>query len=205
LSEKSDTSVSGWQVLALKTAKQAKIAVDEDCLQAVEEFFKSCETADGRTGYQSRGGMLGDATTGVGMLVHQFILERPDSPLVKQGASYLANVAERQWKRPSAASLLGGQSGTFDGNYYTWYNCTLAMFLAGGEDWKRWNDVVRDLVIKRQRTAAKKCFRGSWDPTTNWDDQGGRVYSTALAVLTLEVYYRYQSQRAGIYKDAPTP
>ena len=97
-------------------------------MQGVEEFFKSCEIGDGRTGYMSDGGVLGDATTGVGMLVHQFILERPDSPLVKEGALYLANVAERSWKRPSGSQPLAGHAGSFEGNYYTWYNCTLAMF-----------------------------------------------------------------------------
>ena len=201
--EPSDVSVSGWQVLALKTAKQAKISVSDQCVRKVEVFFKSCELRDGRTGYMRSGESLSDATTGVGMLVHQFILDRPDSPLVKAGASYLADVAERSRTRPSGSRSLAGHAGSFKGSYYAWYNCTLAMFQAGGEPWKRWNDVVRDLVIKRQRQDSKACLRGSWDPDTQWDDQGGRIYSTALAVLILEVYYRYHSERARIYAEAP--
>ena len=48
--------------------------------------------------------------------------------------------------------------------------------------------------------AGQGCRRGSWDPMeNNWDHQGGRVYSTSLAVLTLEVYYRYKSERAKVY------
>jgi len=202
-SEPSDVSVSGWQVLALKTAKQAKISVSDHCVRKIEQFFKSCELGEGRTGYLSNGEVMSDATTGVGMLVHQFILERPDSPLIKEGALYLADVAERSWTWPADSQSVAGHPGSFKGNYYTWYNCTLAMFQAGGEPWKRWNDVVRDLVIKRQRQDSKACLCGSWDPDTQWDDQGGRIYSTALAVLTLEVYYRYHSERARIYAEVP--
>ncbi len=50
-------------------------------------------------------------------------------------------------------------------------------------------------------TKTKGCRRGSWDPTGRWSPQGGRVYSTALAVLTLEVYYRYKSERAKVYPE----
>ena len=68
------------------------------------------------------------------------------------------------------------------------------MFQAGGKAWgdkawKRWNDCVRDTVVSLQKH--KGCERGSWDPTDRWGDRGGRIYSTALAILTLEVYYRY--------------
>ena len=88
------------------------------------------------------------------------------------------------------------------GDYYTFYNGTLAMFQAGGQPWKRWNDVVRDTLVDRQCGEDEGCRRGSWDPTGRWSPEGGRVYSTALAVLTLEVYYRYQSPRAKVYPES---
>ena len=75
------------------------------------------------------------------------------------------------------------------------------MFQAGGQPWKRWNDVVRDTLVDRQCGEDEGCRRGSWDPLGRWSPEGGRVYSTALAVLTLEVYYRYQSQRAKVYPE----
>jgi hypothetical protein len=34
-------------------------------------------------------------------------------------------------------------------------------------------------------------LQGSWDPDPVWGGHGGRVYATAMAALTLEVYYRY--------------
>lgn len=194
----SDTSVSGWQVLALKAAKRARIVeVGHQCVEQVEEFFRRCEVGNsGRTAYMP-GHVLSDATTGVGMLVHQFILEQPDSRLVREAAEYLADEAQRSWKGPAIRRRTFAAANR---DFYTWYNCTLAMFQAGGEPWKRWNDVVRDQIIALQCRDRQRCDLGSWDPQGRWSPQGGRVYSTALAVLTLEVYYRYKSQRAQVYK-----
>jgi Squalene-hopene cyclase C-terminal domain/Prenyltransferase and squalene oxidase repeat len=173
-SEHSDTSVSGWQVLALKTAKNAEIPVEKECVAKIERFFASCEMGhDGRTGYLGQSQMT-DATTGVGMLVHQFLLNSPKSPLVTQAARYLA------------------RRGPGQNDYYLWYNCTLAMFQAGGDEWKRWNAEVRDTLTGLQEHQG--CARGSWPPNDPRGHTGGRIYSTALAVLTLEVYYRFTSQ-----------
>jgi hypothetical protein len=194
----SDASVSGWQVLALKAAKRAGIVeVSQECVENVEKFFHRCELGAGRTGYRP-GQALSDATTGVGMLVHEFILDEPDSPLVREGAKYLAAEAERVAKEPPVRRR---RFAAANGDFYTWYNCTLAMFLAGGETWKRWNNVARDHIISLQHRDAESCAHGSWDPVGRWSPQGGRIYSTALAVLTLEVYYRYTSQRARVYKE----
>jgi hypothetical protein len=65
------------------------------------------------------------------------------------------------------------------------------MFQAGGEPWDRWNPIVRDTIINLQRHDG--CARGSWDHTSKWGGAGGRIYTTALAALTLETYYRYAS------------
>jgi hypothetical protein len=199
----SDVSVSGWQVLALKSARRAGVVeVSEDCIARMKAFFKRCEDkASRRTFYQPGYNLPSDAPTAIGMLVHQFILEEPDSPLVAGGAKYLADEAESSFKhgrRQPKRRLFAAAPG----DYYTFYNGTLAMFQAGGQPWKRWNDVVRDALVDRQCDADEGCRRGSWDPVGRWSPEGGRVYSTALAVLTLEVYYRYQSQNAKVYPES---
>ena len=199
----SDVSVSGWQVLALKAARRAEVSeVSEDCVSRLEGFFRSCEDkASGRTFYQPGHNLPSDAPTAIGMLVHQFILEQPDSPLIVHGAKYLADKAESSLKhgrKPPKKRRFAA----LPGDYYTFYNGTLAMFQAGGQSWKRWNDVVRDSLVDRQCDEDEGCRRGSWDATGQWSPEGGRVYSTALAVLTLEVYYRYQSQLAKVYPES---
>jgi hypothetical protein len=178
-----DTSVTGWQVLALKTAKEAGIPVSEECVAGIRKFFASRETGkDGQTGYDTRHPVT-QATTGVGMLAQQFLLGQPNGPLVRDAAEFLADYAEKHWSDREAQ----GQHRDF----YLWYNCTLAMFQAGGEPWERWNPPVRDTIIRLQRHDG--CARGSWDPSSKWGSPGGRIYTTALAALTLEVYYRYAS------------
>ncbi len=198
----SDVSVSGWQVLAMNAAREAKIAaIGDDCQARMLTFFNRCEDrASGRTFYQPHYNLPSDAPTAIGMLVHQFLLHQPDAPLVAAGANYLAGEAESSFGRGRWKRANRRRPASAPGDYYTFYNGTLAMFQAGGGAWKRWNDVIRDMVIERQCDANEGCRRGSWDPMdNNWDHQGGRVYSTALAVLTLEVYYRYTSERAKVY------
>jgi hypothetical protein len=193
----SDVSVSGWQVLAIKAAKRAGIVeMGHDCIERCTKFFKLCELGSNRTAYQP-GNALSDATTGVGMLMHEFILDDQKGPFVQGGAKYLADEAERNWKSTVVKKKKKLEAGNRD--FYTLYNCTLAMFQAGGDNWKRWNDVVRDQLVAMQETDASLCTYGSWEARGRWSPQGGRIYSTALAVLTLEVYYRYKSQAAGVY------
>jgi hypothetical protein len=79
--------------------------------------------------------------------------------------------------------------------YYFYYN-TLAMFQAGGERWRKWNESMRDLLVKNQRVG-NGCFDGSWDHRPaipgkrSVTENYGRPIQTALACLSLEVYYRY--------------
>jgi hypothetical protein len=178
--ERSDTSISGWAMLALKTAKEAEVKVERTTVLRMTGFFKHlADPLTGRTHYQGVQ-YISDATTGVGMMVDEFINHQPDSELIHLASEYLADQAELRW----------GNGHNDKPDYYLWYNCTLAMFLAGGEPWKRWNDVVRNQVLSLQIRGAD-CNRGSWEPADQWGTEGGRVFSTALAVLTLEVYYRF--------------
>ncbi len=82
-------------------------------------------------------------------------------------------------------------------NFYYWYYATLCMFQMGGNSWKTWNKNIKSALINNQRKGGPldgtlKDVDGSWDPTAGGHvSSGGRVFSTALGALTLEVYYRY--------------
>ena len=90
----------------------------------------------------------------------------------------------------AAAYLLQHESDKGDSNFYYWYYGTLAMYQHGGQPWTRWNARIRDRVVKLQRSTGHPS--GSWDPDESiYGARGGRIYCTALAALTLEVYYRY--------------
>ena len=193
--EPSDCSVSGWVMLALKTAHEAHIKVDQRTISRMSAFFRR-HRLGARTVYKTPREQGTDAITGVGMLVDEFIAHKPHSSLVEGGATFLANKAALPWGELGALA---------QSDYYLWYNCTLAMFQAGGPSWQRWNNSVREHVVGRQ-LHGEACERGSWPPDDQWSDRGGRIYSTALAVLTLEVYYRFQrvgEQPAADEKPAP--
>ncbi|HEV3023300.1 MAG TPA: hypothetical protein VGX76_12570, partial [Pirellulales bacterium] len=183
LNEPSDCSISGWAMLALKSCREAGITVSEPTVSRMVQFFKrQSDPLTGRTHYQTPN-FGTDALTGVGMLVDQFVLHQSSSPLNTLAAPYLADMAEKEW----------GDGNKRNKDYYLWYNCTLAMYQAGGEPWERWNKVVREMVLSLQ-VHGESCDRGSWVPDDQWSVFGGRVYSTALATLTLEVYYRFAKQ-----------
>ena len=80
--------------------------------------------------------------------------------------------------------------------FYHWYYGTLAMFQTGDTYWNKWNAALQKTLLPSQRSGGPKDgspqdVDGSWDPVTYWDATGGRVYSTAMGALCLEVYYRY--------------
>ena len=77
-----------------------------------------------------------------------------------------------------------------DPNLYYWYYGTQVMHHYGGKPWETWNDKMRELLISSQETRGS--YPGSWDPNEfEWGPKGGRIYTTSLAVCTLEVYYRH--------------
>ena len=203
--DESDCSVSGWVMLALKTAREAKLAVSPQTISRMMDFF-AAHYANGRTYYQlPANSWPSDAMTGVGMMAVEFFEHKLDSPIVKESAAYLAGKADaltqplvgpardQMLKQFQALPAAAAIPASFDPsiNYYLWYNCTMAMFQVGGEPWQRWNAAVRDRVTALQ-VQSEGCDRGSWPPNDQYSGRGGRIYSTALAVLTLEVYYRFQ-------------
>ena len=74
-------------------------------------------------------------------------------------------------------------------NYYYWYYGTYAMFQFAGPKWKTWNKAMLSALLPHQRNGG--CEDGSWDGVGEWCAPGGRVYATAINVLTLEIYYRF--------------
>jgi hypothetical protein len=74
--------------------------------------------------------------------------------------------------------------------FYHLYYGTLCMFQIGGEGWKKWNKSLQDALLPSQIAGGDE--DGSWDPKADWlCKYGGRVYSTAMGALCMEVYYRY--------------
>jgi hypothetical protein len=77
-----------------------------------------------------------------------------------------------------------------DMNVYYWYYATQACHHMDGEDWNRWNEMLREKVPAAQIKTGSN--RGSWNPSADrWGAHGGRLYVTCLSVFMLESYYRH--------------
>jgi hypothetical protein len=202
-----DTSVTGWMMMALKSAKlinaadvkagkSASLVYDEEAFEGIRSWVDKMTDPDtGRAGYQIRGtgparpqelvdkfpADKSESMTAAAMLARIFLGEDPKkSEMIRKGAELCAKLAPK-WD---------AQDGSID--MYYWYYATLAMFQVGGEPWKKWEAAMKGAIIDTQRKDTDYCkYKGSWEPIDPWGVDGGRVYSTACLALCLEVWYRY--------------
>jgi hypothetical protein len=188
----SDTSVVGWQVMALKSAQIAGLSVPASTLENASRWLDLAEykkkEPDGRTflmyaySYDQNepNAPGGPATTAAGLLNRLYLGWGPRNANMIAGCDYLL---------ASAMPPSDPKPGHFK-NIYTYYYAAQVMHHMGGEYWQHWNPKMRDYLIKTQEREGHKA--GSWDPTGDaWGRHGGRLYTTSLSVLTLEVYYRH--------------
>jgi hypothetical protein len=176
--EEGDTSVVGWQVMALKSAQMAGLHVNTTALAGAQKFLKSASagTANGLFCYTPGAGPT-PTMTAVGLLCNQYMGTKRDSPLMKEGVDTLMhNLPARETR-----------------SIYYWYYATQVMHNLPGSQWDDWNRRMRKILIESQ--VKEGCAAGSWDPERPypdpWGGAGGRMMMTSLSCLTLEVYYRY--------------
>ena len=175
-----DTSQLGWQVMALRSSRLAGLAGSTQAEARAWRFLD--RVSSGRFGGMAAyrpGERPSVAMTAEACLCRMLLGMDAASPAAAEAMQLLA-------ASPPAASAP---------NAYTWYYATLASFHVGGPQWEQWNARMQTAVLSLQRQDAGP-LRGSWDPDPVWGGHGGRVYSTALSVMTLEVYYRYLPMHA---------
>ncbi len=176
-----DVSMFGWHLMALKSAEIGGITIPAVVRQRMNMFLN--QTAQGNAG-----GLFGYRRTGRGATV-QF--EQPTPTMTAEALfcrQMLGSKPDSPATREAIGLLVRNPPGLARTNYYYWYYASLAMFQQGGNVWEQWNQTTREILIDTQ--IASGPFAGSWDPNDPWGRYGGRLYSTALATLTLEVYYR---------------
>ena len=78
--------------------------------------------------------------------------------------------------------------------FYEIYYTTLALYQHQGPEWEAWNTALKPALVQAQEKEGE--FAGSWAPRGIYARRAGRIVSTAMAALTLEVYYRYLPARA---------
>jgi hypothetical protein len=191
-----DTSVTGWQVMALKSGQMAGLSVPAKTFTGVEEYLEKVASREPPASSEEKGKLKGycytpgsgetPTMTAVGLLCREYLGVNPKNPDLLRGVEYLKQA-------PPGAT----------GNLYYEYYATQVFHHIGGSTWQFWNlgpdgsgkNGIRDTLIRKQDKGmdAKLVHQnGSWSPQgTGHVNDGGRIMWTSLSLLTLEVYYRH--------------
>ena len=169
-----DTSVSGWQMMALKSAELASLDVSQSTIFGMRSFLRDVVALeDGARYAYMKNSSETLATDAIGLLCRLYLDWNVRNETLLKGAKRLAE-ADRSLGNP----------------YYTYYVSQL-LHNVGGSVWNNWNREMREKLIKAQQMDGHE--RGSWFPdgADGHCQQGGRLYATSLNCMVLEVYYRH--------------
>ena len=164
----SNTAVAAWFVMQLKSAQTGCLRIDRTAIQGVREWLERVPAKPaGRVSYCEGRESMGEKTAVTAFCRQLLGWEKND--LSVRGAVEWLMVSLPRWDKP---------------NFRYWYFGTLAMFLMGRECWKAWDGAARQMLVRHQ------CKDGSWDPAGPWSELGGRVYTTALGAMCLQIHSR---------------
>ncbi len=170
----SDTSVTGWFVMALQSARMAKLEVPQQTLDNVMRYLDTAAQPDGKYGY-TVGSAATSAVTAEAYLCRQYLGWKQDDPRLIDGVRAI-NKNPIKYDGP-------------DRDVYYWYYAAQACHHMEGEIWKDWNQVMRREIPSHQVKEGDD--GGSWDPRGDRWAVAGRLYTTCLSIFMLEVYYRH--------------
>jgi hypothetical protein len=163
-----DTTVTAWQLAALKSAALAGVAVPSPTIHGICEFLDRVQVRGGE-GYGYLAPQDRACTSAIGLLCRIYTAW-PEQATLDRG---LARLATRGPDREAVYQ-----------NFYL----SQALLLRDHAAWPRWNAKNRDQLVARQDRVGHEA--GSWTFVDADTAPGGRLGHTALAILTLEVYYR---------------
>jgi hypothetical protein len=165
-----DMTVTGWQIMALKSCELSGLTVPQEVWDSAGKFIKSKQANYGSTyGYLKPGAE--HSPTAVGLLCQMYLGWGRDSLPLQDGSLQLA-----EW-------------GPSRSNIYFDYYATLVLHHLRGKEWENWNETMRDYLVSTQDRRGHQT--GSWHFQDKHGSVGGRLYTTAMAIMVLEVYYRY--------------
>lgn len=192
--KESDTSVTGWMLMALESGRRANLNIPDKTFDKVRDWLE--KSADPDIQHLYRYNPFADTTeeqrthrsptptmTSVGLLMRLYTGWKTGENRMIKGADYLKE------NLPS----FGVKAGLSQRDTYYWYYATQVMFHMGGEHWKAWNERLHPLLVNSQVREGN--LAGSWDfrrPVMDrWGPHAGRIYLTTMNLLSLEVHYRH--------------
>lgn len=194
----SDASVTGWALHALAAAELAGLDVQREAVDgglawldtvterdARKDDAGSCRYLPGRDRSDRRPAAFARSEAMTAQALFCRII------LGGLAAARRPEFAKAVRRIALAPPVWDDGAGTID--MYGWHFGAEAMFLAGGPYWRAWWEAAKRALVASQRRQG--CEAGSWDPAGAWGSAGGRVYATAVNVLTLETPYRVEGPR----------
>ncbi|HVW00140.1 MAG TPA: prenyltransferase/squalene oxidase repeat-containing protein [Planctomycetaceae bacterium] len=168
-SSDSDLSVTGWQLLALRAAKNVGCDVPAENIDKAVAYVKRCSTRDNHGFCYQPGDGPTSVRSGTGILALEICGEHHSAEAL--------GAADYVLEHP----LNERQAFFFYGAYY----CAVGMFQIGGRHWEGTRDHLTRVLTTTQRAD------GGWDVMDGAEQVGGRIYATSMAVLALAVEYQY--------------
>ena len=168
------TSATAIQLMALKAGEKAGIKVPDVTWKGVTYYLDSVAVdGEGRYGYEIEKKSYAISVTSMALLSRMYLGKNRDDSDLRAGVALI------------------DKRGPYSNLYYNYF-ATQVMKNWGGAEWDRWNGRLRDDLIAWQGVEGDE--KGSWAPRDrdDYSRAGGRLLTTCLATLTLEVYYRYR-------------
>ncbi|HLY11920.1 MAG TPA: VIT domain-containing protein [Planctomycetota bacterium] len=182
----SDTSVTGWAVMALKSAELADLTFPKSASDGAQEWIRTC------TGDDTRRFRVRYLEASHPMIPGRYEMY-DEHPTMTAVGILCRLLLQKSRKDPAFAGtqllledLPDAKATKVDYNY--WYFGSLALFQSEGPDGARsktWGNALGKAMIPLQKRKPGGCIDGSWDPASPWGQEGGRVWATAISALTL--------------------
>jgi hypothetical protein len=186
--DQGDTSQLGWQLMSLWSAERAGFKIPPQTWTGAERFLRSVERGrvGGLASYRPDG-PPSTPMTAEAMYCRQIVAQALESEINPRAADEATAALVAVTPEPQRVNL------------YYWYYGTLALHhqqessREAAAAWQTWNTALTLALVNSQLADGPEA--GSWEPNCVWGGYGGRVYSTAVAAMCLEVYYRYTDEQ----------
>jgi hypothetical protein len=166
-----DLSQLGWQAMVLEAGRAAGASVPDRAFDRIDSFLRSVRGGAGGGLASYRPGDGPSRTMTAEALATRLLIGESIPPgEIREAEDY----------------LLRQLPGIGRDNYYGWYYTSLALHQLQDDAWQSWNEAMKAHLVKRQLPD------GSFPTDDEWGGYGGRIYTTSMATLCLEVYYRHQ-------------
>jgi hypothetical protein len=165
-----DLSQLGWQAMVLDAGNRAGLPIHSASVRGVSRFLDSVRLGSQGGLASYRPGERVSPTMTAEALATRLLLGQVVPP---------SQIAEAE------SYLLQHPPGTGQDNYYYWYYATLALHQLQDDAWHQWNAALKQRLLETQRSD------GSWPTDSLWGGYGGTIYTTSMAALCLETYYRH--------------